>query len=219
MRGDQARIVYVVDDDDALRRTAVRLLTSSGFAAEDFASGEQLLDAVEELAPGCILLDVRMPGLGGLQVQEILVQRGIIMPLVMLTGFADVDDAVAAMKAGAVDYLQKPFTRDTLLKALSTAFDRLEQQASAVAAAADAEGRLASLTRREREVLHALSQGLQNKVVAHSLGLSPRTVEVYRATLMKKLGVRSLAEAVRILLAAGTESGAVAPAPGSPSTT
>lgn len=219
MSGDQARIVYVVDDDDALRRTAVRLLTSSGYTAEDYASGEELLNVVATLKPGCILLDVRMPGLSGLQVQNILVEQGIMMPLVMLTGFADVDDAVAAMKAGAVDFLQKPFSRDTLLKALSTAFDRLEQQASAAAAAASAEARIASLTRREREVLHALSQGLQNKVVAHSLGLSPRTVEVYRATLMKKLGVRSLAEAVRVLLAAGPESGAVAPSTNSPSIT
>lgn len=199
----RGRTIYLVEDDDALRRMTSRMLQASGCIVRDFASGESFLEEAESAEPGCVLLDIRMPGMSGLRVQELLVERGVTMSVIMLTGTADIADAVLAMKAGAADFIQKPFCRETVLAALEAAFQRLDLQLNHAARTNDAARRLAALAPRERQVLEKLAKGLQNKVVAHELGLSARTVEAYRATLMRKLGVRSLAEALRISVEAG----------------
>lgn len=197
------KLVYVVDDDEAIRRSASFMLKTSGYAVETWADGVAFLKEVRRLSDGCILLDVRMPEMDGLEVQQALLDRGITMPVIVLTGHADVLVAVRAMKAGAVDFLEKPFEKALLLAAIETAFARLASAGGAAARAADAGVILSILTRREREVLEGLAQGLPNKTIAFDLGISPRTVEVHRANLMAKLDVRSLSDALRLAFAAG----------------
>ncbi|MBP7135500.1 MAG: response regulator transcription factor [Sphingomonadaceae bacterium] len=197
------RQIYLVDDDDAVRRSAGFMLKTSGFAVEPFASGVEFLKEVEALAPGCILLDVRMPGLDGLEVQRALGERGITFPVIVLTGHGDVNVAVAAMKAGALDFIEKPFEKAVLLAALEEGFAQIERSDRGKARAAEAVLRLNVLTAREHDVLEGLVRGFPNKTIAYDLGISARTVEIHRANLMTKLNVRSLSEALRIAFAAG----------------
>jgi len=196
------RLVHIVDDEDAIRRSAGFMLKTSGFAVETWASGVAFLKEVRHAEPGCILLDVRMPEMDGLAVQQQLTERGIAMPVIVLTGHGDVTIAVRAMKAGAIDFIEKPFEKAVLLAAIETAFDRMANASTRLARAEEASVRLAGLTARERDVLDGLAQGLPNKTIAFDLGISPRTVEVHRANLMTKLDVRSLSEALRIAFAA-----------------
>jgi len=158
---------------------------------------------VRNAAEGCILLDVRMPQMDGLEVQKELNERGIAMPVIILTGHGDVSIAVSAMKAGAVDFIEKPFEKAVLLAAIESAFERLADVEGRATRAADATIRIAALSGREQDVLKGLARGLPNKTIAYDLGISPRTVEVHRANLMTKLGVRSLSEALRIAFSAG----------------
>jgi len=195
--------VYVVDDEEAVRRSVSFLLRTSGFQAELFASGTEFLREVKGLEPGCVLLDVRMPEMDGLEVQRELVQRGVMLPVIVLTGHGDISTAVQAMKHGAVDFLEKPFEKAALLAALDVGFARLGAAGEEADAARAAQQRLGALTARERDVLAGLAKGLPNKTIAYDLGISPRTVEVHRANLMTKLEVRSLSEALRIAFAAG----------------
>ena len=197
------RQIYLVDDDDAVRRSAGFMLKTSGFAVEPFASGVEFLKEVEALAPGCILLDVRMPGMDGLEVQRALGERGIAFPVIVLTGHGDVNVAVAAMKAGALDFIEKPFEKAVLLAALEEGFAQIERSDRGKARAAEAVLRLNVLTVREHDVLEGLVRGFPNKTIAYDLGISARTVEIHRANLMTKLNVRSLSEALRIAFAAG----------------
>lgn len=197
------RQVYLVDDDDAIRRSASFMLKTSGFRVEAFASGVDFLKVVRGLDPGCILLDVRMPEIDGLAVQAEIKARGIALPIIVMTGHGDVTVAVAAMKAGAVDFLEKPFEKAELLNAMDDGFARIDQTGHRAERAAQATIRLESLTPRERDVLHGLVGGLPNKTIGYDLGISPRTVEIHRAHLMTKLNVRSLSEALRIAFAAG----------------
>ncbi|MBL0115417.1 MAG: response regulator transcription factor [Sphingomonadales bacterium] len=197
------RQIYLVDDDDAVRRSAGFMLKTSGFAVEPFASGVEFLKEVEALAPGCILLDVRMPGMDGLEVQRALGERGITFPVIVLTGHGDVNVAVAAMKAGALDFIEKPFEKAVLLAALEEGFSQIERSDRGKARAAEAVLRLNVLTAREHDVLEGLVRGFPNKTIAYDLGISARTVEIHRANLMTKLNVRSLSEALRIAFAAG----------------
>ncbi|MBL0000723.1 MAG: response regulator transcription factor [Sphingomonadales bacterium] len=197
------RQIYLVDDDDAVRRSAGFMLKTSGFAVEPFASGVEFLKEVEALAPGCILLDVRMPGMDGLEVQRALGERGIAFPVIVLTGHGDVNVAVAAMKAGALDFIEKPFEKAVLLAALEEGFAQIERSDRGKARAAEAVLRLNVLTAREHDVLEGLVRGFPNKTIAYDLGISARTVEIHRANLMTKLNVRSLSEALRIAFAAG----------------
>ena len=197
------RQIYLVDDDDAVRRSAGFMLKTSGFAVEPFASGVEFLKGVEALAPGCILLDVRMPGMDGLEVQRALGERGIAFPVIVLTGHGDVNVAVAAMKAGALDFIEKPFEKAVLLAALEEGFAQIERSDRGKARAAEAVLRLNVLTVREHDVLEGLVRGFPNKTIAYDLGISARTVEIHRANLMTKLNVRSLSEALRIAFAAG----------------
>lgn len=197
------RLVHIVDDEEAIRRSASFMLKTSGFAVETWDSGVSLLKAIRHADQGCILLDVRMPEMDGLEVQQALAERGVTMPVVILTGHGDVSIAVRAMKAGAVDFIEKPFEKATLLGALDAAFGRLERSTQRDERAADAAVLLQALTPRERDVLAGLANGFPNKTIAYDLGISPRTVEVHRANLMTKLEVRSLSDALRIAFAAG----------------
>lgn len=197
------RLIHIVDDEESIRRSASFMLKTSGFAVEVWPSGTAFLKEVKHLQTGCILLDVRMPEMDGLEVQKILNERGIAMPVVVLTGHGDVSIAVRAMKAGAVDFLEKPFEKATLLQAIDAAFGRIDQSENAAARAADATVLVGALTAREQEVLEGLAKGLPNKTIAFDLGISPRTVEVHRANIMTKFQARSLSEALRIAFAAG----------------
>ena len=195
--------VYLVDDDEAIRRSTSFMLKTSGFTVAVFASGIDFLQAARELGPGCVLLDVRMPEIDGLAVQAEMKARGIALPVIIMTGHGDVTVAVAAMKAGAVDFLEKPFEKAELLAALDDGFARIDQSGHRAKRAALAVIRLEALTPRERDVLRGLVDGLPNKTIGYDLGISPRTVEIHRAHLMTKLEVRSLADALRIAFAAG----------------
>lgn len=197
------KLVHIVDDEDAIRRSASFMLKTSGYAVETWATGVAFLKQIRHVSEGCVLLDVRMPEMDGLEVQQMLLERGVTMPVIVLTGHADVSIAVRAMKAGAVDFLQKPFEKAVLIGAIEAAFDRLAKADGAAARAAEANVVLGVLTPREREVLDGLAQGLPNKTIAYDLRISPRTVEVHRANLMAKLEVRSLSDALRLAFAAG----------------
>ncbi len=200
---DTSQTVHVVDDDEAVRRSLAMMLTSVGLLAETHASAEALLDRLDTLQPGCLVVDIRMPGMDGLELQAELNRRGCRLPVVVVTGHADVSLAVRAMKAGAVDFIEKPYSEQELLQAVGTGLTRMADHRLTRAAIEAASARIATLTPRERDVLGQLVDGRPNKVIAHELGISPRTVEIHRANLMEKLGCRSLAEAVRITITAG----------------
>lgn len=197
--------VHVIDDDEAVRRALAMLLRSAGFRVETHASGPAFLDASvsPEGAGGgsgraCVLTDVRMPGLDGIELLRRLRERGFREPVVVMTAHGDVSTAVRAMKAGAADFVEKPFDDEALLATIGAALD----DAARPGAAADAAARIAALSPRERQVLALLTAGKSNKEVARDLDLSSRTVEVHRARLMAHLGVGSLAEAVRLAVQA-----------------
>lgn len=195
--------VYVVDDDDAIRRSLSFMLKTSGHKVELFVCGEEFLKAAPKLAPGCVLLDIRMPGMDGLEVQAAMAERGLTFPVVVMTGHGDIAIAVRAMKAGAIDFLEKPFEKAAMLGAIEQGFSKLGASDLRRLRAEEAATRLEVLTPRERDVLRGLVEGLPNKSIAYDLGISPRTVEIHRANLMSKLDVKSLSEALRIAFAAG----------------
>ena len=197
------RLIHLIDDEDAIRRSAGFMLRTSGFDVKTYESGVAFLKEAKTANPGCILLDVRMPEMDGLEVQRELNARGVAMPVIVLTGHGDISIAVQAMKAGAVDFLEKPFEKAHLLDAIERAFERLEKREDALNAEHEASVRIAALTPREQDVLRGLVRGHPNKTIAYDLGISPRTVEVHRANCMTKLEVRSLSEALRIAFAAG----------------
>lgn len=203
----ERRLVHVVDDEDSIRRSASFLLRTSGFDVRTYTSGPDFLKDVRTAAPGCILLDVRMPEMDGLEVQRELSARGVMMPIIILTGHGDVPIAVQAMKDGAFEFLEKPFEKATLLSTLDAAFIQLDQRDATAKSAQKAIVRIAALTPRERDVLHGLAAGLANKIIAYNLGISQRTVEVHRANIMTKLEVRSFSAALRLAFAAGFGSG------------
>lgn len=197
------RAVFIVDDDDEMRLSLYRLLSlRSDLLIRTFASGDAFIAQRPELEPGVLLLDLNMPGMNGLDVlREIRGDTQFVA--LILTGQGNIEAAVAAMKAGAFDFLEKPYQHDALTEVMNAAFDRLEQESTARARAEGAQRLLATLSHRETDVLRGLIAGHANKVIAHNLAISPRTVEIYRANLMTKLGVRSLSEALKIAFAAG----------------
>jgi two-component system response regulator FixJ len=202
MSSPEGRLVHLVDDDAAIRRSVGFMLRTSGYRVEPYESGTQLLKDAGNLEEGCILLDIRMAGMDGLEVQETLQEKGVSLPVIIMTGHGDVGLAVRAMKAGAVDFIEKPFEKDVLLASLEEGYLRLSNQEATHDRMRDAAIRLHALTPRERDVLDGLAQGLPNKTIAYDLGISPRTVEIHRANLMTKLHVRSLSEALKIAFAA-----------------
>jgi two-component system response regulator FixJ len=194
--------VYLVDDEAAVRRSVGFMLKTSGFEVESFESGEAFLKAAPHLAPGCVLLDVRLGAMDGLAVQQALKDKGVVLPVIIITGHGDVGLAVRAMKAGAVDFLEKPFEKTAVIASLEQALRHNDGRAELNRLADQARAQLNGLTPRERDVLNGLVEGQSNKVIAYDLGISPRTVEIYRANLMSKLGVGSLSDALKIAFTA-----------------
>lgn len=201
--GDSNRTIHLVDDDEAIRRSVSFMLRTSGYLVKTYPSGVEFLGVAKEAVTGCILLDVRMPEMDGLEVQQALRERGVLMPVIVMTGHGDINLAVQAMKAGAVDFIEKPFEKSVLTGALEEGFARIDQAGRRHARADEAKVRLEALTPREHDVLQGLVRGHPNKTIAYDLGISPRTVEIHRANLMGKLDVPSLSEALRIAFAAG----------------
>ncbi|MBL6459430.1 response regulator [Belnapia sp. T6] len=206
------RVVHVIDDDDAVRRAIALLLRSARIPTETHVSGMGFLEALAKGGDdqiGCVLVDVRMPGLNGVELLHRLQEQGFRRPVIVMTAHGDVPTAIRAMKAGAADFLEKPFSRTVLLTAIRTALETPGAAEAApprlpadTAAAAEAGARIAALPPRERQVLDLLLAGKSNKAIAQELDLSPRTVETHRARLMTRLGVASLAEAVRFAILA-----------------
>ena len=195
--------VYIVDDDEAVRDSLSILLESKGYRVRSFGSAPEFLAAAPSLPIGCLIVDIRMPEMDGLELQERLSARALDFPLIIITGHADVPLAVRAMKAGAVDFIEKPFASETLLDSLDGALSRLASPSERDPATDTAVAKLALLSSREREVLEGLLAGLPNKSIAYDLAISPRTVEIHRARVMDKMGARSLSELIRLALAAG----------------
>lgn len=195
--------IYLIDDDDGVRRSVGFMLKTSRLDVQVFADGTAFLKEVKHLDPGCVLLDVRMPGMDGLEVQAELRERGIAYPVVVMTGHGDVDVAVKAMKAGAVDFIEKPFDKQVVLEAVEEGFSRLDRSSEVSQRRKEASLRLNALTPREYEVLEGLVKGHPNKTIGYDLGISARTVEIHRANVMKKLEVFNLSDLLRIAFAAG----------------
>lgn len=195
--------IYLVDDDESVRRSVGFMLKTSGFMVESFESGAEFLKEVRSLDPGCVLLDIQMPEVDGLEVQAELRERGITSPVIVMTGHGDVEVAVRAMKAGAVDFIEKPFAKETMVEAIGEAFDRLDRSSAKSKRREEAELLVNGLTPREYEVLVGLTKGHPNKTIGYDLDISPRTVEIHRANLMKKLDVYNLSDLLRIAFAAG----------------
>jgi two-component system response regulator FixJ len=198
-----SKIVHLVDDDEAIRHSASFMLRHAGYTVKTYKDGIAFLDAVTADMEGCILLDVRMPGMDGLAVQAMLKQRGIKMPVIILTGHGDVPVAVEAMKGGAVEFLEKPYEKAALVRSIQNAFEQLENQSVSDLRSVEAQSKLTKLTPREREVLECLVDGLTNKAIADVLFISPRTIEIHRSNMMEKLEADSLSAALRIAFVAG----------------
>jgi len=202
----ESKLVHVVDDEESIRRSLGFLLRTAGYQVEKWPDGESFLKGADRAAPASVLLDVRMPGMDGLQVQAEMAERGFNLPVIVLTGHGDIGTAVRAMRAGAVDFLEKPFNRERLLEALEIAFAGLANREAQRDRAEWARTQVALLTEREQEVLDGLACGYPNKTIAYDLGISSRTVEVYRANAMTKLEVTNFADALRVAFAAGMGS-------------
>lgn len=190
--------VFVVDDDEAVRRAIKLLILSAGMQAETFASADEFLDAYEPTRPGCLILDVRMPGMSGLNLQDQLLARKVSMPVIMVTGHGDVAMAVGAVKKGAIDFLQKPFDDEVLLHLVRQAIELDDKRRQSQARNAAFQARLDRLTPREQEVLDLLLAGKGNKEIALQLGLSRKTVDIHRSHVMMKLGVDSLLDIAKL---------------------
>ena len=197
--------IFVVDDDEAVRGSLQELLEAQGFLTETFESAGAFLAGDVHARSGCLIADIRMPDMDGLALQEELVRRNVRLPVIVVTGHGDVPLAVRAMKAGAIDFLEKPYDEHVLLASIGRALKEFSHAAEIAIAVQAATARLASLTERERQVLDLLSIGKPNKVVAYELNISPRTVEIHRARVMEKMGAKSLAELVRMVI--GTRPG------------
>jgi len=193
--------VYIVDDDAAVRDSLRMLLESAGYAVRGFDAAQSFLSDAD-LDRGCLVVDIRMPGMSGLELQEELVRRNVSLPVIVITGHGDVPLAVRAMTAGAVDFIEKPFDDRRMLDSVARALQVGNQKQSRVGEAQAARDLLALLTPRENDVLVQLVKGQPNKLVAHELGISPRTVEIHRANIMDKLQARNLSDIVRTALAA-----------------
>jgi two-component system response regulator FixJ len=195
--------VYIVDDDAAVRDSMAQLLGMHGYETRQFADAAGYLDEAEKLPKGCLLLDIRMPGMSGMELQEELRRRGRDEPIVFVTGHGDIGLAVKAMKAGATDFLQKPCEEQELIEAVRMALAGRHQSLPAGEGDERAKAALSRLTEREREILRYVSQGLTSKAIAQRLGISVRTVDIHRANIMNKTDTRNVVELVRLALASG----------------
>jgi two-component system response regulator FixJ len=195
-------VVHLIDDDESVRHAVSFMLTTSGFAVRVYESATAFLNALQSVQPGCVVTDVRMPGMDGLELQRELKRRGVGLPVIVITGHADVSLAVEAMKAGAVDFIEKPFNDETLMAAIRVAVERHSSDSRRSGEVAAIQAKLDSLSPREREVLDGLIAGLPNKTIAYDLNISARTVEVHRANLMSRMAALSLADLVRMVFVA-----------------
>jgi two-component system response regulator FixJ len=200
-----SRTVHVIDDEEAVRDSATALLEAAEFAVAAYASGSAFLNALDKVTPGCILLDIHMPELTGLELQRLLNQRNLNWPVIVLTGQGDVATAVQAMKGGAFEFLEKPYRSEALLASVSDAFDKFAAEMEETERIASARALIDNLTSREKQVMQGLLAGLPNKLIGFKLGISVRTVDVYRANVMDKLKARGLSTAVRVALDAQME--------------
>jgi two-component system response regulator FixJ len=201
-------IVMVVDDDGGVRNAMRALLKSVGLNSQLFSSAQEFLAGYDPHQPGCLLLDIRMPGMSGMDLQQELNLRGAFIPVIFMSGHADIPMAVEAMQHGAFDVLQKPFRDQELLDRIQRAIAQDAERRVALGEQTRVKAHLESLTDREREVLDLLTLGKQNKVIAQELGVSPRTIEIHRARVMEKMGAQSVAELVRMMLDLGHGSAA-----------
>jgi len=192
--------VFIVDDDPAIRFAMQALMDSVDLRHEIFSSGDDFLQQASEPRPGCLVLDIRMPGLGGLELQQELLDRGNDLPIIFITGHGDVPMAVEAMQKGAIDFIQKPFRDQELLDRISEALKTNKERREEQQKHSEVAGRVAKLTNREREVFDLVVTGKPNKVIAYELGVSQRTVEIHRARVMEKMQARSLADLVKMHL-------------------
>ena len=201
-QNDSTPTVFIVDDDAAIRFAMQALMDSVNLNHEIFASADEFLEKISGQRPGCLVLDIRMPGLGGLELQEELIKRGDTLPIIFITGHGDVPMAVEAMQKGAVDFIQKPFRDQELLDRIREALATDEERREAQQHHAEVAHRLERLTNREREVFDLVVTGKPNKVIAYELGVSQRTVEIHRARVMEKMQARSLADLVKMHMSA-----------------
>ncbi len=199
--------VFVVDDDQAMRTSLQWLIESTGMQVKTFESADAFLSSFHPERAGCLLLDVRMPGMSGLELQSYLAREGYQLPVIIITGHGDVGMAVKAMRAGAMDFIEKPFHDEDLLRSIQRALEYDQRQRLSRAARADILARVADLTPREHEVMGMVTDGKANREIAVALGVTPKTVEAHRARVMEKMRAESLAELVRMVLIAGREEG------------
>ena len=199
-------VVHVIDDDPAVRDSLSFLLATAGLAVRTFETAGAFINALTTVAPGCIVTDVRMPGMSGIELMSALARRGITLPVIVITGHGDVPLAVEAMKLGAFDFIEKPFDDDTIISSVQAALAKYAMSGRDEGRKAEVVAKLASLSQRERQVLDGLVAGNPNKTIAYDLGISPRTVEVYRANVMNKMGAASLSDLVRMTIIAGSGS-------------
>jgi two-component system response regulator FixJ len=200
-------VVHVIDDDAEVRQSLAFLLSTAGLAVRVHDSALAFLTIAPDVKDGCVVTDIRMPGMDGLELQKRLLELQIRLPVIVMTGHGDVPLAVEAMKTGAIDFIEKPFDDETLLSAIKTALARHAVDSEQNTRVADIQARMNRLSEREREVLHRLVSGKANKVIAYELGISARTVEVYRANVMTKMQADSLSELVRMALMGGAGGG------------
>jgi two-component system response regulator FixJ len=201
-------LIYVVDDEESVRTSLATLLEIHGFAARAFDSGESFLGSVDPATAGCALVDVKMPGMDGIRLLERMMESGIRLPVIMMTGFGEVAIAVKAMKAGAADFLEKPLNEGELLAILNRTLSQSQASMHLGEQRAQGQARLARLTERERDVFSCLAMGKTNKAIARDLDISPRTVEIHRARVMEKLEASSLSELIRLALLLDERHGA-----------
>ncbi len=199
----EPRTIHLVDDDEAIRHSASFMLRHAGFVVKTYKDGLTFLQTTEPADRGCVLLDVRMPVMDGIAVLQALNERGNAMPVIVLTGHGDVTVAVNAMKAGAIDFIEKPYEKNVLVGSINQAFERIETHSGADQRTNEARALIATLTPREHEVLVRLVEGLTNKGIAEDLDISARTVEIHRANLMEKMQADSLSAALKLAFAAG----------------
>jgi two-component system, LuxR family, response regulator FixJ len=205
---ERSPVVFIVDDDEAVRSSLRLLLKSVGLVPTALGSAREFLDKYDPAQPGCLVLDVRMPGMSGIELQETLNRQGAVIPVIFITGHGDVPMAVEAMQAGAFDFLQKPFRDQDLIDRIQRALEKDRASRTALTERSLIRERLESLTPREREVLTLVTSGKPNKIMAADLGVSQRTVEIHRARVMEKMGATSLAQLVRMIMDLGEHSAA-----------